>query len=149
MKTKYRSCAVILAGTVLTLSMLKSELVLAENKLSVWDGVYTEAQARRGEQRYMELCSICHGQDLGGIEESPSLKLGSFIYNWDGGSVGVLFQRIRKTMPLVEPSSISRKIKADILAYIMEENNFPAGDIELPYRTQDLNQISWDAQNTN
>jgi mono/diheme cytochrome c family protein len=139
--------AVILIPVLSILGLLNSEYATAQGKLSVWDGVYTEAQARRGEQRYLELCSVCHGQDLGGIEESPGLKRGTFIYNWDGESVGILFQRIRKTMPLTEPSSVSRKIKADILAYIMEENNFPPGDMELPYQTQKLNQINWEAQN--
>jgi len=111
-----------------------------------WEGVYTDNQAKRGMQLYLENCSECHGSQLQGREEAPSLKQGAFIYNWDGMPVSILFQRIRETMPMDDPTSVSRKTKADILAYIMKENDMPSGNIPLPYQNSKLKRIQWSAQ---
>ena len=114
---------------------------------NVWDGAYTEAQAVRGEKSYQEHCSECHGTQMQGREEAPSLKQGAFIYNWDGMPVSVLFQRLRETMPLDDLRGTPRKVKADILAYIMQQNDFPAGNAPLPYQNSRLKRIQWNAQN--
>ena len=115
----------------------------------VWEGVYTEAQAIKGKQSYLEYCSECHGSTLEGIAEAPRLRQGAFIYNWDGLPINILFQRIRETMPMDDPKGVSRKLKADILAYIMKENNLPSGNIPLPYQNSRLKSIQWNAQKTN
>lgn len=117
----------------------------AQAVANVWDGAYTEAQAVRGEKLYQEHCSACHGSQMQGIEEAPTLKQGAFVYNWDGMPVSVLFQRLRETMPLDDPRGTPRKVKADILAYIMAQNNFPAGKVELPYQNARLKRIQWNA----
>ena len=44
-------------------------IVAAQDARSVWDGVYTEDQAKRGEEMYFERCVRCHGpavHDAGG-----------------------------------------------------------------------------------
>lgn len=112
---------------------------------NVWDGAYTEAQAERGEKLYQQHCGACHGSQMQGIEEAPTLRQGAFIYNWDGMGVDVLFQRLRETMPLDDPRGVPRRVKADILAYIMQQNNFPAGRAELPYQNSRLKRIKWNA----
>ena len=76
---------------------------------------------------------------------ATSLRQGAFIYNWDGLPINILFQRIRETMPMDDPKGVSRKLKADILAYIMKENNFPSGNIPLPYQNSRLKSIQWNA----
>jgi mono/diheme cytochrome c family protein len=114
---------------------------------NVWDGAYTEAQAERGANSYQDHCSECHGTQMQGREEAPTLKQGAFVYNWDGMPVSVLFQRLRETMPLDDPRGTPRKVKADILAYIMKQNNFPAGKVPLPYQNSRLKRIMWNAQN--
>ena len=117
---------------------------MAQN-INVWDGVYTKAQAERGKESFGERCAACHGVQMQGIEEAPTLKQGAFVYNWDGMPVSILFQRLRETMPLDDPKGTSRKIKADILAYIMSENNFPEGKMPLPYQNSQLKRIQWNA----
>ncbi|MBT5385175.1 MAG: c-type cytochrome [Kordiimonadaceae bacterium] len=132
---------------VITLvTLLGSSFSNAQAVKNVWEGAYTEAQAENGEMLYQEHCSACHGSQMQGIEEAPTLKQGAFIYNWDDLGVDILFQRIRETMPLDDPRGVSRTIKADILAYLMSENNFPAGTVKLPYQNSRLKRIKWNAQ---
>ena len=109
--------------------------VAARQAPSVWDGVYTAEQARRGEPLYQQSCAECHGADLAGGETAPGLDGGEFVWNWNGLSVGDLFERLRISMPQGVPSSVSRQEKADILAFLFEANGFPAGDTELANRT--------------
>ena len=131
------------AAAVLSFSLPGS--AIAQQGTNVWDGVYTKAQAVRGEKLYQERCAACHGSQMQGIEEAPTLRQGAFVYNWDGMPVSILFQRLRETMPLDDPKGTSRKIKADILAFIMSENNFPEGQRPLPYQNSQLKRIQWNA----
>ncbi len=59
---------------------------------------------------------------------------GKFMSNWNGLTVGDLFERIRNTMPLSYPGpgTLSKESTSDILAYILSYNKFPAGQTELP-----------------
>jgi cytochrome c len=98
---------------------------------SVWDGVYTEEQARRGEPLYYHDCSSCHGEKLQGDDNSPALTGTDFVTDWNGLTLGKLFDKIRLTMPRDGPSQVSNPEKADILAYILSINKFPAGKTEL------------------
>ncbi len=111
----------------------------------MWDGVYTEEQAQRGEPLYHEACASCHGGTLKGSGEAPPLAGGSFLANWNGLPLGDLFERIRRTMPQDKPGRISRQHKADILAYILSVNRFPAGKTELQHQTEFLNEIRFEA----
>jgi mono/diheme cytochrome c family protein len=108
---------------------------------SVWDGIYTEEQAKRGEDLCQKQCSTCHGDRLNGTGEAPALSGGRFLSNWNGLTVGDLFERIRKTMPPDMPKRLTRKEKADVLAYILSFNKFPAGKSELPHQLEWLKQI--------
>lgn len=112
---------------------------------SVWDGVYTTEQAARGQESYEYACAGCHGVDLSGGDEAPILAGGEFTWTWNGLTVGTLFERIRKSMPVEDPSSVSRQEKADILAFVFSANEFPAGDSELPSRTSRLEDIMFEA----
>ena len=97
---------------------------------SVWDGTYTEQQARRGAAKYAQACVMCHGPVLEGNGEAPPLT-GRFIPDWAGTSLADLFEKIQATMPLFAPESLSSADTADILAFILQSNNFPAGPKEL------------------
>src|SRR6185369_14585331 len=80
-------------------SILLAVLLAAQTTRSVWDGVYTSAQAERGAALYANNCASCHGSALGGGESAPPLTGGEFSSNWYGLTVGDLFERIRITMP--------------------------------------------------
>jgi mono/diheme cytochrome c family protein len=112
---------------------------------TTWSGVYTDAQAKVGQEAYAKACAECHGQDLAGDGYAPGLKGTDFMTNWSGLSVGELFDRIRVSMPPSNPNSVPAKEKADIVAYILKESGFPAGTTELPAAVEELKAIKIEA----
>lgn len=112
---------------------------------SVWDSVYTEEQAGRGHSIYHEKCENCHGASLAGESEAPPLPGAQFLSNWNGLTAGDLFERIRKSMPLNDPGSLTSQQIADVLAYLFDFNQFPAGKAELPNNAELLKQIRIEA----
>ena len=112
---------------------------------SVWDGVYTEEQAKRGEAFYEKQCSACHGDKLAGRESAPPLTGGAFLSNWNGLPLSDLFERVRRTMPQNAPGKLSRQQNADILAYVLSFNKFPAGKTELYRQVEMLKEILFEA----
>jgi mono/diheme cytochrome c family protein len=113
----------------------------AQTTRSVWDGVYSEDQAKRGGEIYSKECASCHGTELTGGESAPPLVGDAFLSNWNGSSVGDLFERIRKSMPQDDPGRLSRQQDADILAFVLNANKFPAGKTELDRETAALKLI--------
>lgn len=112
---------------------------------SVWDGVYTSEQADRGHSVYHSQCEVCHGDSLLGGDEVPPLAGAQFLANWNGLSVGDLFERIRKSMPANDPGKLTSQQNADVLAYLFSFNMFPAGKAELPHDVELLKQIRIEA----
>src|SRR5437867_9583285 len=82
---------------------------------SVWDGVYTLAQAKRGALK-SGLCTSCHGDSFVG-GSAPELAGAPFLARWEGRSVADLFDLIRLTMPDDDPGSLPREQYADLIAY--------------------------------
>jgi mono/diheme cytochrome c family protein len=114
---------------------------LAAAVRSVWDGVYTKEQAARGQKVYREECLKCHGENLMGGEAGPAVAGDEFLAKWNGKTVGSLFEIIRKTMPSDDPGNLSSRQYADIVAYVLGENKFPAGNAELDREIGTLNEI--------
>ncbi|HXH07101.1 MAG TPA: cytochrome c [Vicinamibacterales bacterium] len=112
---------------------------------SVWDGVYSEAQAKRGAAVYQQHCAGCHGSGLEGGESAGPLAGAAFTANWNGVSVGDLFERTRVSMPLDRPGTLTRQQIADVLAYVFSANGFPAGKTELARQPELLKSIRLDA----
>ena len=98
---------------------------------SVFDGVYTEAQAARGQATYQQSCAQCHLDDLMGDGVSPAIAGAMFHFRWDELSVADMFLAIRDTMPQEAPASLSGQAYADISAYILKVNEYPPGTTEL------------------
>jgi cytochrome c len=113
---------------------------------SIWDGVYTEAQATRGKALYAEQCASCHGGELTGGEMAPPLAGGEFMAGWDGLTIGDLFERVRISMPQNAPGSLSGQQNADILAFMFSANKFPAGAAEMPKEAGILKQIKFEVK---
>ena len=116
-----------------------------ESSHSVWDGVYTDEQAKRGDALYSERCAKCHGPDLAGGEMAPALAGADFKSNWSGLSVDDLFERIKISMPQDNPGGLSRQQTADILAFVLSRGGFPSGTIELAREAEVLKQIRFEA----
>src|SRR5262249_51757540 len=99
---------------------------------SVWSGVFTAAQAKRGEDAYQASCSGCHGSDLHATDaEAPDLTGPAFEAKWMGKTLAERFERIRDTMPLGSGNSLGDKSYIDIVAFILQVNQFPPGPQEL------------------
>jgi len=98
----------------------------------IWSGVYTDAQAKRGEATANQRCTSCHGADLMGGEAGPALVGLEFLGNWNQQSLGDLFDRIHSTMPADAPGSLSLQDTSDIVARVLQLNKFPTGQTELP-----------------
>lgn len=113
----------------------------AQASKTVWDGVYSDAQAKRGRALYDSKCSVCHGADLNGGETAPPLLGVGFQSSWNGLNVGDLSERIRVSMPLGAEGSLSRQQVSDIIAALFVANEYPAGSTELPREPDVLNTI--------
>jgi len=111
---------------------------------SVWDGVYTDAQAARGERQYGRSCEQCHGPDLAGdpVMEIPALSLDSFMTSWGGKSVKDLFDTVKRSMPKDKPGSLGTGSYVDVVAYLLQANKFPNGARELPREPEQLDGIA-------
>lgn len=110
---------------------------------SVWDGVYTKAQADRGRELYSTHCLACHGESLEGNGPARPLAGPEFAANWNGLSMGDMLDRTRSSMPLAKPGTLSRQQVADLLAFVLSANKFPAGEIDLPRQAEVLSQITF------
>lgn len=136
------------AGIVLSFGLTASGSPIKtseEAATSVWDGVYTVEQAERGEPLYESGCAECHGPSLGGDDMSPPLVGSDFLWDWNGLSVGDLFERLRLSMPDGKPRSMTNQEKADVLAFMLLKNEFPAGNNELESSTRALSPIAFEA----
>jgi len=108
------------------------------------NGVYTDIQAERGAVQYRQHCARCHGAGLAGTFETPPL-IGRFIPYWQGTSLDVLADYINTAMPLDRPGSLGRAANADILAFILKTNGFPAGAKELSADSDAQKAIQFDS----
>ena len=117
---------------------------------SVWDGVYSMQQAKRGQAQYKTHCLDCHGEDLEGDQETPPLTGGRFFANWEGQKLGALFLRIRRDMPMnADAGTLGSSVTADLVAYILSINGFPPGRAKLPHEREILNQIRIESEKPN
>jgi mono/diheme cytochrome c family protein len=99
---------------------------------SVWTGVYTEDQAKRGEVVSNKLCTSCHGPELSGGEAGPTLVGLEFVGNWNNLTVADFFERTHATMPADAPGTMTPQQTSDVTAYVLKLNKYPAGMTELP-----------------
>ncbi len=100
---------------------------------SVLDGVYTEAQANRGEKVFTDTCATCHGPKLMGTDTGgPPLAGPDFVNGWKDMSVGALLNKISMDMPSNAPGTLTPEQYADALSYVLSVNKYPAGQTELP-----------------
>jgi mono/diheme cytochrome c family protein len=120
--------------------------VAAQDVKSVWDGVYTEEQAKRGEALYFDRCVRCHGPSyMGGTDGAQPLIGPTFNGNWNNVTLDQMLDRVRLTMPQDKPASMSRQQTADALAFLLSINKIPAGKTELPREAEMLAQIQFKA----
>lgn len=98
---------------------------------NIWDGVYTNAQAKRGDELYSQHCAMCHMIDMGGKEPAPELAGDNFLSKWIGQDLGELYTRVSTTMPAGNPGILTPSEVADVVAVMLQANNFKSGKVEM------------------
>jgi mono/diheme cytochrome c family protein len=121
-------------------------MLYAQQAASVWDGVYTQEQASRGKTLYSKQCASCHGDALDGSGQAPPLAGPDFKGNWNGQTADDLFEKMQSSMPADQPGKLSRQENADILAFVLGFNGFPAGSKELPTDAAALQKIRFETR---
>jgi mono/diheme cytochrome c family protein len=123
------------AGAALSVLLLLGTLMADAQDASspsIWSGVFTAAQAKRGDDAYQASCSGCHGSNLRATDaEAVDLTGPAFRAKWNGRTLEERFETIRDTMPMANANSLGDKTYLDILAFILQFNDFPPGDQEL------------------
>jgi mono/diheme cytochrome c family protein len=103
----------------------------AQSPRSQWDGIFTEAQASRGEALYVDNCIMCHGTNLAGTVLAPAVAGPAFLAKWNRKPLSVVFNIIQTQMPLNLSGHLSPQQNADVLAYMLKKSESPTGTSEL------------------
>ena len=96
-------------------------------------GFYTVGQARRGGGLFRDSCESCHS--------SSEFNDSSFKRRWGNKAVGDLYDFVLYSMPDDNPGGLPEQTYVDIIAYVLQSNDFPAGETELPTSMEVLMQI--------
>ena len=109
---------------------------------TVWDGVFSEEQAKRGDELYQKSCSLCHRNDLTGTtSDGPPLKGLDFFIRWRGQTLAEMLDAIREIMPANNPDGLPAQTYLDIMTFLMKSNGIPAGTTDLVYNPDTLQTI--------
>jgi mono/diheme cytochrome c family protein len=117
----------------------------AQATRSVNEGVYTADQAKAGEGVYKEQCAACHGDNLEGSGPMPPLAGKDFLSNWQGKTVGDLFEKTSTSMPATAPGTLTPDQAAQVISYLLSQGKYPTGSAALEPKTDVLLKISIDA----
>jgi mono/diheme cytochrome c family protein len=126
----------------------------AQTTRTVQDGVFSDAQATRGQALYAQRCAGCHGPGLMGGAQAPPLDGPAFRYKWRQEPLSALFIKIRYTMPPVAPPNappttaadaarLTAEQGADLVAHILKSNRFPAGKADFAAADAATSSIGW------
>ena len=135
--------AIVLAGGVFAAALTTT--VGAQATRSANDGVYSAEQATKGDAVYKEQCAACHGDNLEGSGPMPPLSGKDFLSNWQGKTVGDLFEKTQTSMPATAPGTLTPEQTAQIMAFVLRTGKYPAGAMPLPDKMEELSKISIDA----
>jgi mono/diheme cytochrome c family protein len=102
--------------------------------------LYTAAQATTGMGKFIGNCAMCHGAKLQGIS-GPSLKGPNFASEKANFSVSDVFTIVSQNMPATNPGSLEHDDYVEIMAYLLQENGYPAGSIALTFDTASQSKV--------
>jgi S-disulfanyl-L-cysteine oxidoreductase SoxD len=119
-------------------------LTHAQGARTVRDGVYSDAQAARGQAIYQKQCASCHGAKLEGLQ-GPPLVADAFLSRWHTQPLSDLAGKIRNTMPVGAPGTLTPQQSADLVSFILKSGSFPAGKTDLAADEATLGKITWPA----
>jgi S-disulfanyl-L-cysteine oxidoreductase SoxD len=105
---------------------------------STLDGLYTDEQASRGKDVYLNSCRSCH---------TPASHTGAtFNQWWRGKHLSDLFAFVSTRMPKNDPGSLAPEDVADVMAYLLKMNAMPVGPNELPADADSLKKYRIEAK---
>jgi len=108
------------AGLTMLIGLFVAQPGLSQDK-TVNDGVFTEAQVSSGQAVYDSQCKTCHNMRF----------YRDTLRSWSNQPLLYLWENIMGTMPADNPGSLMFEEYTDVIAYILSENGFPAGDVTL------------------
>src|SRR5450631_3655156 len=108
---------------------------------TVWDRVFSESQAARGQTLYKKSCTVCHRDDLSG-SDGPPLKGTDFFIRWREHTVAEMLDEIRMTMPQSDPDSLSPQTYLDVMSFLFKFNGVPMGTTDLAADPDTLSQVA-------
>jgi S-disulfanyl-L-cysteine oxidoreductase SoxD len=114
------------------LMIAQALVVAAAQGKTTQDGVYSTAQATRGEAIYTRSCASCHQADLSGDGQTPALVGKDFNMDFTDTTIGDLYDRTKISMPADKPGSLTPSEAVDVIAFILSKGGFPAGAGDLP-----------------
>jgi polar amino acid transport system substrate-binding protein len=106
--------------------------------------LYTEEQATKGALAYYKNCSMCHGPLLDGQSagySGPALKGPEFADPSYDFHVNEMFNFVAKLMPPGEPGTLTHEEYVQIMAFILQQNGYPAGSHELVYEEAEKSKV--------
>jgi polar amino acid transport system substrate-binding protein len=95
--------------------------------------LYTKAQAEQGEHIFATQCVSCHGANLQGTA-APSVAGNDFLVTaqHNGWTLEIMRYIVFDQMPRNAPASLSDTDNADVMAYLLASNCYPAGTKPFP-----------------
>ncbi len=150
--TRLLGLAILLLSCVLVCGLALTPTLLADSAsgfaahsaltIALQDGIYTGAQAERGQALYDKKCAACHGAQLEGASSTP-LAGSRFMEKWGKGNhtVDELYYITRTQMPYGAGGTLSARQYLDIVAYLLKANGYPAGNRPLPASSAALKKI--------
>jgi cytochrome c len=130
--TGLRFVTVLTVATIACLAFA-SRLLVAQGASgrTVWDGVFTEVQASRGEAAYGRSCAACHKEDMLGSGTAPAVAGEEFFRRWNESTLDDLVQTMKSSMPQDAPNSLTAQVYVDIVTYLLKASGSPTGSEEL------------------
>jgi mono/diheme cytochrome c family protein len=138
------SFLIVLTMTSIACLVFASRLLVAQGDASggtVWDGVFTEAQASRGEAAYLRSCAACHKEDLLGDGTAPAVAGEAFFRRWNGSTLDDVVQTIRSSMPQEAPNRLDAQVYVDVITYLLKASGSPTGSAELTAERDRLKRV--------
>ena len=139
MASRFRVC---LSGSVVTWSVAVGFVVAAADssanqKATTNDGVYTKAQADDARSQFDKICADCHPFTVAAKKKEKDLPLGEepFFQSWEGRPLSEMISTIALTMPNDGSATVTDEEAANLVAYILQQNGYPAGSKPLSKET--------------
>jgi mono/diheme cytochrome c family protein len=147
-----RAFLAALAAFTVAFLLITSAAINAQAPRTVQDGVFSDAQAARGQTLYAQRCAGCHGPALAGAQ-APPLAGDAFASKWRLEPLSALFIKIRYTMPPTAPGAaaaaqLTPEQGADLVAHVLKTNGFPAGKADFAAADATNSRITWPASAT-